>query len=224
MTASVDLSAIIDHTLLRADATRADIEQLCREAVHHRFAAVCVNPCWVTECRRVLGSERIAIAAVVDFPLGAGTPDLKAYGARRAVEMGASELDVMIDIGAMKSGDPARVEAGLRGVREAAPGITIKAILETAMLSRDENIAAARLAMACGADFVKTSTGFAGGATPDDVRLLRETVGSRIGVKASGGIRTLESALALIEAGASRLGTSSGVAIVAAQRSGASAG
>jgi deoxyribose-phosphate aldolase len=215
------LAAVIDHTLLRPEATLADIERLCREAVQHRFACVCVNPGWVKECHRLLAPDRMAVASVVDFPLGAGTPEMKTFAAREAIADGAAELDVVMDIGALKSGDSARVEHGLRGVREAAgPGVLLKVILETGLLTREEKVAAARMAVACGAEFVKTSTGFGAGATVDDVRLLRETLGPGVGIKASGGIRTLESALAMLDAGATRIGTSSGVAILAALHSG----
>lgn len=212
----MDLAPLIDHTLLRADATRDDIERLCREAVAHRFFAVCVNPVWVARCRKGLEGSAVRVASVVDFPLGAGVPEAKAFEAGRAVAEGAHELDMVLDIGALRSGELSVVERGIVAVVEAAgPGVPVKVILETAMLSRDEKVAAAKIAVACGARFVKTSTGFAGGATVEDVRLLREVVGSGAGIKASGGIRTPADAMAMVNAGATRIGTSSGVAIVA---------
>ncbi len=214
--ASDGLASIIDHTLLRPDATRDEIELLCREALQFGFASVCVNPNWVPLCAQLLRGSAVRVCTVVGFPLGAHLPDVKAYEAHRAVEQCASEVDMVINVGALKSRDYALVEQDIRGVVQAVGRDTIvKVILETTLLSRDEKVMGASLAKAAGADFVKTSTGFAsGGATPEDVRLLRETVGPEIGVKASGGIRTTEDARAMVEAGASRIGASASVKIV----------
>lgn len=210
------LASLIDHTLLKPDATRADIERLCREAAQFCFASVCVNPSWVPLCSELLRGSGVKVCTVIGFPLGTHLPDIKAYEARRAVEQGAQEVDMVINIGALKSRDYALVEQDIRGVVQAVGRDTVvKVILETALLNRDEKIMGASLAKAAGADFVKTSTGFAsGGATVEDVRLLRETVGPEIGVKAAGGIRTQEEARAMVQAGASRIGASASVKIV----------
>ena len=214
--ASDGLASLIDHTLLKPDAAREDLEQLCREAAQFCFASVCVNPVWVALCAELLRGAGVRVCTVVGFPSGAHLPAVKAYEARRAVEQGASELDMVINIGALKSRDYALVEEDIRGVVQAGGRDTIvKVILETALLSRDEKVMGATLAKAAGADFVKTSTGFSsGGATVEDVHLLRETVGPDIGVKASGGIRTPEDVRRMVEAGASRIGASASVKIV----------
>jgi deoxyribose-phosphate aldolase len=214
--ASDGLSSLIDHTLLKPDATRDEIEKLCREAAQFCFASVCVNPNWVPLCREILRGSGVKVCTVVGFPLGAHAPDVKAYEARRAVEQGAEEVDMVINIGALKSRDYALVENDIRGVVQAVGKDTVvKVILETSLLTRDEKVMGASLAKAAGADFVKTSTGFAGGgATVEDVKLLRDTVGPDIGVKASGGIRTKADAEAMVEAGATRIGASAGVKIV----------
>jgi deoxyribose-phosphate aldolase len=214
--ASDGLSSLIDHTLLKPDATRDEVELLCREAAKFCFASVCVNPNWVPLCREILRGSGVKVCTVVGFPLGAHLPDIKAYEARRAVEQGAEEVDMVINIGALKSRDYALVEQDIRGVVQAVGKDTIvKVILETTLLTRDEKIMACSLSKAAGADYVKTSTGFAGGgATVEDVQLMRETVGPEIGVKASGGIRTQEDAKAMVAAGATRLGASAGVKIV----------
>jgi len=210
-----NLAARIDHTLLRADATGEDIDRLCDEAKRFHFAAVCVNPTWVARCAERLKDSGVLVCAVVGFPLGAHLPEVKALEAKRAVADGAAEVDMVADLGALKSGHDARYDRDIRAVvSEVGPAVTVKVVLETARLGRDEIVRAAEIVKAAGAKFVKTSTGFAGEATVDDVRLLRETVGSAMGIKASGGIRTRAEALALIEAGATRIGTSSGVAIV----------
>ncbi len=214
--ASDGLASLIDHTLLKPDATREEIEQLCREALQFCFASVCVNPNWVPLCASVLRGRGVKVCTVIGFPFGAHLPDVKAYEARRAVEQGADEVDMVINIGALKSKDYALVEQDIRGVvKGVGKDTVVKVILETALLSRDEKIMGCSLAKAAGADFVKTSTGFAGGgATVDDVRLMRETVGPEIGVKASGGIRTPEDAKRMVEAGATRIGASASVKIV----------
>jgi len=219
--ASDGLASLIDHTLLKPDATREQVEQLCREAAQFCFASVCVNPNWVPLCRQMLRGSGVKVCTVVGFPLGAHAPDVKAYEARRAVEQGAEEVDMVINIGALKSKDYALVEQDIRGVVQASgPGVVVKVIIETSLLTREEKIMASSLAKAAGAHYVKTSTGFAGGgATVEDVLLMRETVGPEIGVKASGGIKNQEDAKALVAAGATRLGASAGVKIVRGEAS-----
>jgi deoxyribose-phosphate aldolase len=214
--ASDGLARLIDHTLLKPDAARDDIERLCREAAQFCFASVCVNPNWVPLCRTLLRDSGVRVCTVIGFPFGAHLPDVKAYEARRAVETGAEEVDMVINIGALKSKDYALVEQDIRGVVQAVGRDTVvKVILETSLLTRDEKVMGSTLAKAAGADFVKTSTGFAGGgATVEDVKLMRETVGPDVGVKASGGIRTKEDVEAMVEAGATRIGASAGVKIV----------
>lgn len=213
-----NLAGMIDHTLLKADATEKEILRLCDEAEAHDFHAVCVNPVHVAACAKRLAGTGVAVCTVIGFPLGASTPAAKAFEAREAAAGGADELDMVMNIGALKQGSPTLVLDDIRAVRAAAGGKVLKVIIETGYLSRGEKVAACLLAKEAGADFVKTSTGFGpGGATVDDVRLLRETAGDRMGVKASGGIRTAGDALALIAAGASRIGTSHAVAIVRRQ-------
>lgn len=214
--ASDGLASLIDHTLLKPDATRDEIEQLCREAAQYCFASVCVNPNWVSLCRERLRGVGVKVCTVIGFPLGAHLPDIKAYEARRAVEQGAEEVDMVINIGALKSRDYALVEQDILGVVQAVGKDTVvKVILETSLLTRDEKIMGCTLAKAAGADYVKTSTGFAGGgATVEDVQLMRETVGPDMGVKASGGVRTRDDAEKMVAAGATRLGASAGVKIV----------
>jgi len=214
--ASDGLASLIDHTLLKPDATREEIEQICREALQFCFASVCVNPNWVPLCASMLKGSGVKVCTVIGFPFGAHLPDVKSYEARRAVEQGADEVDMVINIGALKSKDYALVEQDIRGVVQAAGKDTIvKVILETALLGRDEKVMGSSLAKAAGADFVKTSTGFAGGgATVEDIRLMRETVGPEMGVKASGGVRTSEDVQKMVEAGATRIGASASVKIV----------
>jgi deoxyribose-phosphate aldolase len=220
--ASDGLASLIDHTLLKPDAARPDIEGLCREAAQFCFASVCVNPNWVPLCRDLLRGSGVKVCTVIGFPFGAHLPDVKAYEARRAVEQGAEEVDMVINIGALKSKDYALVELDIRGVVQAVGRDTVvKVILETSLLTRDEKIMGCSLSKAAGADYVKTSTGFAGGgATVEDVRLMRETVGPEIGVKASGGIRTKEDVEAMVAAGATRIGASAGVKIVRGEAAG----
>lgn len=213
----MDLAQTIDHTLLRADATEAHIVQLCDEARQHRFFSVCVNPYWVTYCANYLAGSGVIICTVAGFPLGATMPAAKQYEAAQAAAAGAGEVDMVLNVGALRSGLLSDVEGDIRGCAQAAhgSGARLKVILETALLSDAQKEVACRLAVAAGADFVKTSTGFAsGGATTADVQLLRRAVGPKIGVKASGGIRDYATAQAMLEAGANRLGTSSGVAIL----------
>ena len=227
-TGAVDASVarLIDHTLLRPDATADDVRKLCAEARQYVFASVCINPYWVPLAAAELSGSGVKVCTVIGFPSGAHAPDVKAYEARRAVEQGAEEIDMVINIGALKSKDYALVEQDIRGVVQAgARDTVVKVILETSLLTREEKIMACSLAKAADADFVKTSTGFGGGgATVEDVMLMRETVGPEIGVKASGGVRTRDDAEKLVAAGATRLGASAGVKIVRGDTSSASKG
>jgi deoxyribose-phosphate aldolase len=210
-----DLAAFLDHTLLKADATRADLQKLCDEARAHGFASVCVNGANVPVCKGILEGSGVMTVAVVGFPLGAMSTAAKAFEARDAVLRGADEIDMVLNIGAMKSGDLDTVLADIREVVRAAAPSRVKVILETGFLTRDEKIAACTLCRTAGAHFVKTSTGFGpGGATVEDVALMRSVVGDALGVKASGGVRTADDARAMIAAGATRLGTSASVAII----------
>ena len=207
----------IDHTLLRPEATASEVDRHCHEALEHGFAAVCVHGLWVARCAALLGGSDVRVASVVGFPLGCAAPEAKRFEARLALEHGAREIDLMIALGALKSGDLDLVRRDVEGIVVACRerGAIVKLILETASLSRAEKETACAAAVACGVDFVKTSTGFgAAGATTDDVALLRRLVGPAIGVKASGGIRDLATARAMLRAGATRIGTSSSVRIV----------
>ena len=210
-----DLAAFIDHTLLKPEADRTAVERLCAEAVEHGFKAVCLNGIWVEEASRMLAGSQVRVCSVVGFPLGATTPGTKAFETAEAVAAGASEIDMVIAIGALRQGDHDRVRDDIAAVVRAAGQGTVKVIIETCLLTEEQKVAACRLSAEAGARYVKTSTGFgSGGATVQDVRLMRQTVGEALGVKASGGIRTTADADAFIAAGASRLGTSSGIAIV----------
>src|SRR5919108_5459603 len=209
-------ASLIDHTLLKPEATDEDIKKLCQEAATYRFASVCVNPTWVRIAACNLKGSGVPVCTVVGFPLGATLPDVKAYETRRAIFDGAREIDMVINIGALKSGDDCAVEYDIRSVVEAAheEGVLVKTIIETALLTDDEKVRACLAAKRAGADFVKTSTGFSkGGATVADVALMRRTVGSELGVKASGGVKNLEDARKMVEAGATRIGASVGVKI-----------
>jgi len=213
------LGKYIDHTLLKPDASPEDIDVICREAVQHKFAAVCVNPVNVDRAVNNLEGSNIPVAAVVGFPLGAATAAIKAAESREVILKGAREIDMVINIGALKAGDYKLIIDEIRAVVEAASGYPVKVILETAMLNADQKISGCVLAKAAGAAFVKTSTGFGpGGATVDDVALMRRIVGPEMGVKASGGIKDSETAQQMVSAGASRLGASASVAIVAGRR------
>ena len=219
---SAGFAALIDHTVLRPDATREQIAAACHEGIAYRFASVCVNPFWVSDVARHLASSDVGVCAVVGFPLGALPPAMKRHEAAGVLAAGATEVDMVMNIGALKSGDlRTAYDEIVAVVGEAADrGAQVKVILETALLETDEKIAGALLARAAGADYVKTSTGFGpGGATVADVRLLRRIVGDTMGVKASGGIRDLAQARTMLEAGATRLGTSAGVRIIAEWRS-----
>lgn len=215
--APADVASLIDHTLLKPDATRADIERLCDEATQFGFATVCVNPAWVALAAQRLRDSPVGVTAVVGFPFGATTADVKAYEARRVIFDGAREVDTVINLGALKSGDLHAVErdidAVVRTCREC--GVLTKVIIEAALLIDEEKVAACTIAKAAGADFVKTSTGFGpGGATVADVALMRRVVGDDMGIKAAGGVGDLETLRALVAAGATRIGASAGVRIV----------
>jgi len=214
---AAQLARFIDHTLLKAEATPAQVEKLCAEAVKYGFAAVCVNPCNVRLAVERLRGTEVKTASVAGFPLGASLPQVKAYEAEQAILDGAQEIDMVINVGALKAGDDALVQRDIEAVVVAAHrgGALCKAIIEAALLSDEEKVRACTLAKAAGADFVKTSTGFGpGGATVADVALMRRTVGPQMGVKAAGGIRTLEQAKAMIAAGATRIGASASVQII----------
>ena len=219
-----DLAQHIDHTLLKADASAADIERLCAEAREHHFWSVCVNGSRVALAASRLEDSAVKVAAVVGFPLGAMDGDAKRYETENVIDLGAQEIDLVLNIGRLKEGDDKYVLRELRDVVEAAEGVPVKVILETCLLTREEKLRACSLVIESGAKFVKTSTGFStGGATLDDVKLMREAVGPKFGVKASGGIRDTATALAMIAAGATRLGTSAGIAIVKSHDAGAGA-
>ncbi len=211
-----DWASLIDHTLLKPEASDEDIKRLCEEAARYHFASVCVNPTWVRAAACNLHGSGVPVCTVIGFPLGANLPDVKAYEARRAIFDGAREVDMVINIGALKSGDDCLVEYDIRSVVEAAHeyNAICKVIIETALLNDEEKVRACRAAKNAGADFVKTSTGFSkGGATVADVALMRRTVGSELGVKASGGVKGLEDARKMVQAGATRIGASVGVKI-----------
>jgi deoxyribose-phosphate aldolase len=211
------IASMIDHTLLKPDATRQNIEELCREAAQFRFATVCVNPTWVALCSRLLAGTGVGVCSVVGFPLGATTADVKGYETQRAIFDGAREIDMVINVGALKSGDLRVVERDIEAVTTPCRscGALSKVIIEAALLTDDEKVTASTLAKAAGADYVKTSTGFGpGGATVADVALMRRVVGPDIGIKAAGGVRDLESLKAMVAAGATRVGASAGVKIV----------
>ena len=210
------IARMIDHTLLKPDAVTSEIEALCKEAREYGFASVCINPCWVKLCTELLKDSEVKVCTVIGFPLGAASPETKAFETRQAIADGADEVDMVINIGALKDRDTGTVEHDIRAVTDAAVGkALVKVIIETSLLTDEEKRLACELAVKAGADFVKTSTGFSGGgATVRDIKLMREIVGPDIGVKASGGVRDKESALAMIEAGATRIGASAGVSIV----------
>ena len=213
---ATEWARLIDHTLLRPDATDDDIKKLCQEAASYHFASVCVNPTWVRVAACNLIGSGVPVCTVIGFPLGATLPDVKAYEARRAIFDGAREVDMVINVGALKSGDDCLVEHDIRSVAQVAHeyDAICKVIIETALLTDDEKVRACEAAKRAGADFVKTSTGFAkGGATVADVALMRRTVGSELGVKASGGVKGLDDARKMVEAGATRIGASVGVKI-----------
>ncbi|NNE66301.1 MAG: deoxyribose-phosphate aldolase [Pyrinomonadaceae bacterium] len=211
-----DWASLIDHTLLKPEASDKDIKELCDEAAKYGFASVCVNPAWVKRANEFLEGSGIPVCTVIGFPLGATLPDVKAFEARRAIFNGAREVDMVINVGALKSGDDCAVEDDIRAVADAAHenGVLCKVIIETALLTDEEKVRACLASKNAGADFVKTSTGFAkGGATVEDVDLMRRTVGRDLGVKASGGVKGIDDARKMFEAGATRIGASVGVKI-----------
>ena len=211
----MDIAKYIDHTLLKPDATREQIALICDEAKQYSFASVCVNPVWVDFCSGLLKNTEVKVCAVVGFPFGASMGMAKAKEAMLAVEMGAQEIDMVVNIGGLKSNLADLVAEDILVVRSATPGVILKVIIETCLLTREEKILACKIAKRAGADFVKTSTGFSsGGATVEDVTLMRKVVGKKIGVKAAGGIRDFATAKAMLDAGANRLGCSASVAIV----------
>jgi len=212
-----ELAKMIDHTLVKANATRKDVEKICHEGKKYGFCCVVVNPFYVPLALELLRGTDVKVCSTVGFPFGATLPEVKAFEARKLVEMGVHEVDMVINVGALKSGDYEAVRRDVKAVVDVKrfnPEVIIKVIIETGYLTREEKIMACKLVKEAGADFVKTSTGLISGATVEDVRLMRETVGKDMGVKASGGIRNLKQALAMIEAGANRIGTSTGVDII----------
>jgi deoxyribose-phosphate aldolase len=218
-----EVARLIDHTLLKADASRDEIVNLCSEALKYNFASVCVNPWNVAQAAEILRGSPVKVCTVVGFPLGATLPEVKAFETQRAIHHGAQEIDMVINVGALKSELIGLVEADIRGVVEASHrgGAICKVIIETCLLSSEEKIHAALASKSAGADFVKTSTGFStAGATPEDIRLIRETIGAGTGIKAAGGVRTLEDLEKMVEAGATRIGASAGVKIVEQARVG----
>jgi len=224
---SPDLGRYIDHTLLKPEATLEQVQVLCAEAAKHKFCSVCVNPFWVPTCKELLRGHPVKVCTVIGFPLGASSPHAKAFETMRAIADGADEVDMVLNVGAAKSGLWDVVEADIAAVVGAASeGICVKVILETCFLDDAEKVKACEASKRAGADFVKTSTGFGpGGATAADIALMRKTVGAALGVKASGGVRDRETALAMVQAGATRIGASASVAIVdpAAGKKGAAA-
>ena len=210
-----EYASMIDHTLLKADATRSQIEKLCSEASEFEFASVCVNPTWVKYSAELLKNSKVKVCTVIGFPLGASTSEVKAFETKNAIANGAEEIDMVINIGALKNQEFDLVREDIKQVVNAANGTLVKVIIETCLLSDEEKVKACELSVEAGADFVKTSTGFStGGATAEDVALMRKTVGPTVGVKASGGVRNLQDMQKMIEAGATRIGASSGVAII----------
>lgn len=212
----MELNRMMDHTILKADATEQDVLQVIVEAKEYHFYSVCINPTWVKLAAEKLAGEPVAVCTVIGFPLGANTSEVKAYETTDAINNGADEVDMVINVGALKSAQYKKVQQDIEAVVAAAKDrALVKVIIETALLTKEEIVKACELAQAAGADFVKTSTGFStSGAAAADVKLMRETVGSSMGVKASGGIHSAQEAMAMIEAGANRLGTSASVAII----------
>ena len=209
------LSKYIDHTLLQADATKEQIVELCKEAKEYDFASVCVNPSWIDVAKEELQGSDVKVCVVIGFPLGAMTKDAKVFEARDAIEKGADEVNMVIHIGKLKDGDDAYVTSEIKAIKEAVGDHVLKVIIETCLLSDEEKVRACLDAKQAGADFVKTSTGFStSGATVEDVALMKKTVGEGVSVKAAGGVRTKEDMMAMIDAGADRIGTSRGVSLM----------
>jgi len=212
---SKSIASLIDHTILKADASRKQVNEFCRQAAEYGFASVCVNPCHVSLVKKELQGTDVKVCTVIGFPLGADSSEVKAFAARTAVNEGADEIDMVINIGAAIDGDFDYVEDEIRKVVEASGRSIVKVIIETCYLNDEQKVKACRAAVNAGAKFVKTSTGFGtAGATVNDVRLMKETVGIGVGVKASGGIRSYKEALDMVDAGADRIGTSSGAKIM----------
>jgi deoxyribose-phosphate aldolase len=210
------IAGMIDHTLLKPESTKEQVEILCQEAKEYKFASVCVNPTWVKYASELLNGTSVKVCTVIGFPLGANTPETKAFETKNAIENGATEVDMVINIGALKSSDFELVKRDIEAVVVASKGKALsKVIIETSLLTEEEKVKASQIAVNAGANFVKTSTGFStGGATEEDIQLMRKTVGPEIGVKASGGVRGPEDAEKMVKAGATRIGASSGVKIV----------
>ena len=215
-----NLAKYIDHTLLAQNATKEQIKKLCEEAKQYEFCSVCVNSSYVSLAKEFLDGSSVKVCSVVGFPLGAMSNDAKAYEAKKAIEDGAEEIDMVINVGFLKSNDFKSIEEDIKNLRVTCKGLILKVILETALLDEDEITKVCQIAKEVGADFVKTSTGFSTrGASLEDVKIMKEAVGDSVNIKASGGIRSYESAMQMINAGASRLGTSSGIAIIKGQTS-----
>jgi deoxyribose-phosphate aldolase len=214
------IASIIDHTLLKPETTEDQIVKLCQEAAEYSFASVCVTPTWVKKAAYELKGTEVDVCTVVGFPLGANTPEVKAFETNNAIENGATEIDMVLNIGALKQGNVDLVEEDMRAVQEAAEGRALtKVILETCLLTDDEKRTACEIALKAGLDYVKTSTGFSfGAATIEDVELMRQAVGNKAGVKASGGVKTLQDAEDMVKAGATRIGASAGVQIVKGEK------
>ncbi|WP_036728309.1 deoxyribose-phosphate aldolase [Peptoniphilus mikwangii] len=211
----MEINRMIDHTLLKPESTREQVKNLCEEALKYNFKSVCINPYWVEYASEILKGSEVGVCTVIGFPLGANTTELKAFEAREAVKNGAAEVDMVINVGLLKSEEFDAVEKDIKAVVDAADGRVVKVILETCLLSDEEIIKACKLSMNAGADFVKTSTGFSShGATAHHVKLMKSVVGDNLEVKASGGIRDLKTSLEMIDSGATRLGVSAGIAIV----------
>ncbi|EFI42601.1 deoxyribose-phosphate aldolase [Peptoniphilus sp. oral taxon 386 str. F0131] len=211
----IEINRMIDHTLLKPESTREQVKNLCEEALKYNFKSVCINPYWVEYASEILKGSEVGVCTVIGFPLGANTTELKAFEAREAVKNGAAEVDMVINVGLLKSEEFDAVEKDIKAVVDAADGRIVKVILETCLLSDEEIIKACKLSMNAGADFVKTSTGFSShGATAHHVKLMKSVVGDNLEVKASGGIRDLKTSLEMIDSGATRLGVSAGIAIV----------
>lgn len=210
-----ELARMIDHTILKAEATEKEVEKLCNEALEYKFASVCVNPSMVEKAYSILKDSEVKVCTVIGFPLGATTTEVKAFETEDVIKKGATEVDMVINVGKLKEGNLDYVKRDIEAVVNAAKGKAItKVIIETCLLTDEEKVTACKLSKEAGADFVKTSTGFStGGATAEDIKLMRETVGEEMGVKASGGVRSLEDAMTMIENGANRIGASASIAI-----------
>lgn len=215
------LARMIDHTILKPEATREAVTVICKEALEYNFASVCINPANIELAAELLKGSEVKVCTVIGFPLGANTKEVKAFETKDAIEKGAQEVDMVINLGKLKDKDYDYVKEDIKGVVNVAKGRAItKVIIEACLLTEDEKVMACKLAKEAGADFVKTSTGFStGGATPEDIKLMRQTVGTELGVKASGGVRSLDDAMAVIENGATRIGASASIAICEGQKS-----